>query len=63
MNADFIDDEWVVQKNNVLERGHYHPLKEEWRQWYLNMPNSRMGMLFDLSAFMKKTNKPKKLYK
>lgn len=54
MDVDFIDDEWVQNANNRQERGAYKPTKEEWRYWYINMPNQRKGNLFDLAAYIKK---------
>jgi hypothetical protein len=59
----FINDEWVEKVNNKQERGAYRPTKEEWRKYDNSMPNSRVGMLFDFSVFMKKNPKENERFK
>jgi hypothetical protein len=54
METDFIDDEWTKRANNRMELGAYKGTKEEWRKWYLAMPDSRKGDLYDLIRHFKK---------
>ncbi len=45
--SDFIDEQWTKEANNCLERGHYKAKVAEWRSWYEQMPNSRVGLVYD----------------